>query len=253
MTDDSQIQALVRDAERAEAALADEWREPSAARPPKVRRAPRAPAAPAPALPTIIAETPAAPIVPGMLATRDDQLRYILAGTVDAGGNAHGGRFTIVSRASGTRFTFRVKPPTAGKAGGPCRKCDGTGYWKGNRRYPCFTCKGTGVNGGAPAEPERLFVAVLTGSDNTSDYTYLGQILRTPHCRWEHGKKSPIGPDAPSAKAAQWYLSRLFGNGPLADVEVWHDGTCGRCGRDLTDPVSVARGIGPECAERMGL
>lgn len=26
---------------------------------------------------------------------------------------------------------------------------------------------------------------------------------------------------------------------------------CGRCGRDLFDPTSVARGYGPECAERM--
>lgn len=26
--------------------------------------------------------------------------------------------------------------------------------------------------------------------------------------------------------------------------------TCNRCGRPLTDPVSVARGMGPECAAR---
>lgn len=33
-------------------------------------------------------------------------------------------------------------------------------------------------------------------------------------------------------------------NGSVAVVE---ESTCGACGRELTDPVSVARGIGPEC------
>lgn len=231
--------------DRAETALDSEATCAVASRPPKVRRARKA----APATPA----APALAVAPGMLATRDDQVRYILAGYVDAGGNAHGGRFTVVSRASGTRYTYQVKPPTGAKAGAACRKCVG-GYWQGRRNYPCFTCKGTGVAGAAPeGGPDRLFIAVLTGSDNVSDYTYLGQIIRQPHPRYEHGRKSKIGPDAPSARAAQWYLSRLFGGGALDTVEVWHDGSCARCGRDLTDPLSVQRGIGPDCWERMGL
>lgn len=248
MTDTALIQSLVRDAERAEAALREDEHEhgPACDHPPRVRRARKAaPKAPAP-------REDAAPLPvntpPGVLATREEQARYILAGRVDAGGNAHGGRFTLVSRASGARYTYRVKPPT-GKVGGPCRRCDGTGLWQGRRGYPCRACDATGV---AEAS-DRLFVAVLTGSDNTSDYSYLGSIVTHPHPRYEHGRKSRIGPDAPSAKAASWYLSRLFGGGDVSQVEVWHDGTCGRCGRDLTDPVSVARGIGPECWEKMGL
>jgi len=247
MTDTS-IQSL---AERAETALADAEAalisEAAACRPPRVRRAARkTPAAATEALPAIMLAPP------GMLATREDQTRYLLAGYVDAGGNAHGGRITLVSRASGARYTYRVRPPGGGKAGAACRKCVG-GLWQGRPGYPCHTCHGTGV-AGATGAPDRLFVAVLTGSDNTSDYTYLGQILRQPHPRYEHGRKSRIGPDAPSAKAAQWYRSRLFGGGDLSTVEVWHDGSCARCGRDLTDPLSVRRGIGPECYEKtMGL
>jgi len=33
-------------------------------------------------------------------------------------------------------------------------------------------------------------------------------------------------------------------------VEVWHIGRCGQCGRKLTDPESVERGIGPVCDGR---
>lgn len=30
-------------------------------------------------------------------------------------------------------------------------------------------------------------------------------------------------------------------------LEVWHEGRCGRCGRALTVPESIASGIGPVC------
>ena len=33
---------------------------------------------------------------------------------------------------------------------------------------------------------------------------------------------------------------------------VRHDGRCGRCGRQLTVPSSIDKGIGPECATKMG-
>jgi hypothetical protein len=245
MTDTSMIEAVVRNAERAEAAL---YEEPApCVAPPRVRRATRkaAPKAQAPEAAPEAAATPA-PAAPGVLATREDQARYILAGRVDRAGNAHGGRFTLVSAKSGARYTYRVKPPS-GAVGAPCKRCDGTGYWQGRRGYPCRACDATGIAG----ESDRLFVSVLTGQDNTSDYSYLGQIITRPHPRYEHGRKSRLSPDAPSARAIAWYCARLFGAGSLADVTVYHDGTCGRCGRDLTDPLSVARGIGPECWEQI--
>src|ERR1019366_4832357 len=36
-----------------------------------------------------------------------------------------------------------------------------------------------------------------------------------------------------------------------ANLEVWHEGKCGRCGRKLTVPESIERGIGPECERLM--
>jgi hypothetical protein len=32
-----------------------------------------------------------------------------------------------------------------------------------------------------------------------------------------------------------------------ATLEFWHEGRCGRCGRRLTVPDSIASGYGPEC------
>jgi hypothetical protein len=30
-------------------------------------------------------------------------------------------------------------------------------------------------------------------------------------------------------------------------IEIWHEGRCGKCGRTLTVPDSIANGLGPEC------
>ena len=92
------------------------------------------------------------------------------------------------------------------------------------------------------------FVKVLTGSDNENSYTFLGTIFSDGTFR--HGKKSPIGPDAPSSKAFSYvwtHLDELTGK-----VEIHHEGKCCRCGRKLTVPESIESGIGPECREKMG-
>jgi hypothetical protein len=93
------------------------------------------------------------------------------------------------------------------------------------------------------------FVGVLTRPDT---YTYLGCIFEGR--RWAHGHKSPIGQDAPSAKAFAWCWRKLMVERCMPEtLEVFHEGRCGRCGRRLTTPESVARGLGEECERKMGL
>lgn len=38
----------------------------------------------------------------------------------------------------------------------------------------------------------------------------------------------------------------------LLCVEIWHEGKCGRCGRQLTVPESIESGFGPECVKMIG-
>lgn len=89
------------------------------------------------------------------------------------------------------------------------------------------------------------FVSVLTGPDNRQDYEFLGTIF--PDGNYRRSMKSQIGPDAPSAKAWEWTWYNL----DTDRVEIWHEGTCSKCGRALTDPASIERGLGPVCAERV--
>jgi hypothetical protein len=86
------------------------------------------------------------------------------------------------------------------------------------------------------------FVSVLVGPD---DYKYVGCIFEGR--RYAHGQKSTIGKDATSNKAFAWVFNRLIEGRHHDELEVWHEGRCGRCGRMLTDPASIARGIGPTC------
>lgn len=89
------------------------------------------------------------------------------------------------------------------------------------------------------------FVGVLTGSDNMGDYSYLGCIKGDEFFRT---KKSRIGADALSFKAFDWLWNKVQAGADLPkSVQIWHEGSCCRCGRRLTTPESVSKGIGPVC------
>lgn len=149
------------------------------------------------------AESSAAPVdFRAPFATCADAVRFMTAGNA---------RVTVVSKATQTRFTFKVRA--------------------------------------AKDNAELLFVSVLTGPDNWANYSYVGFIRRGVYF---HGKaKARVGADAPSAKAFDW-LWRAMARGELpVTCEVWHEGACGRCGRALTVPASIASGFGPECITRL--
>jgi Family of unknown function (DUF6011) len=161
----------------------------------------------------------------GMLTTWPEVRAFIFGGRA---------RFTLVSRKTGFRFTYKV------------------------------VAKREDVK--AKLEDVTFFVSVLRGPDNESDYTYAG-VLRKP-AQFNFTPASRVSRTADSMKALVWFLDKmaherdvLVGKfcgvdsaadsaGQVTKVEFWHEGRCCRCGRVLTVPKSVADGIGPECAGR---
>lgn len=89
-----------------------------------------------------------------------------------------------------------------------------------------------------------FFVGLLSGPDNERDYRYIG-IVTASGFRWT--RKSTVTETAPSFQAFAW-LSRHWESD---QVEIWHEGRCGRCGRKLTVPDSIASGFGPECIQHV--
>lgn len=93
------------------------------------------------------------------------------------------------------------------------------------------------------------FVSVLTGPNNTSDYTYAGLLRDGGVVHQTKGSK--IGPDALSWKVVVWAIKQVWEEKALPDgYDIKHIGRCGVCGRPLTTPESIESGIGPICAGR---
>lgn len=120
--------------------------------------------------------------------------------------------FTVRNLESGNRLTFRVKKLDEGKS------------WN---KKPLW------------------FVSVLVGSDNTSNYSFIGTNF--DHTSFKHSKKSRITSDAQAVKVWNWLTKRWHLIDSYPNLEVWHEGRCGRCGRKLTVPESIESGFGPEC------
>lgn len=129
-------------------------------------------------------------------------------------GNAY---FTVRSQATGTRYTYRVS-----------RAEDNPSY-PGSVTY---------------------FVNLLTGPENTEEYTYVGII---GNGIFRLTRKSRYTGEAKPVKAFQWVYEHLIRRQMPPKSELWHEGRCGRCGRKLTVPESIEAGIGPECAAIMGV
>jgi hypothetical protein len=86
--------------------------------------------------------------------------------------------------------------------------------------------------------------SVMTDEDNEASFTYLGCVYPTG---LRYTAKSSISATAQSHMALDWSLLQLTEGKLPATFEVWHEGKCGRCGRTLTAPESLASGLGPEC------
>ncbi len=95
------------------------------------------------------------------------------------------------------------------------------------------------------------FVSVLNGPDNYHNYHYLGCIFDQT---FRSTKKSRIGQDALSFLAFKWLNSMLNAGAPLPEeINIYHEGRCGRCGKRLTVPSSIMSGFGPECVKKQNI
>ena len=90
-----------------------------------------------------------------------------------------------------------------------------------------------------------FFVSVLSGPET---YTYIGTCIEG---KYKHGKKSQVSSDSQSVKVFDYMLNKLVSDSLPDFLEVWHEGFCGKCGRNLTVPSSIMTGIGPECIKKL--
>lgn len=149
-------------------------------------------------------------------ATATQRPRHCFANARDARAYIMGGNatITVVSKKTGKYYTYKVKKPNGRDTG-------------------------------------RRFVGLLSGPDNEDDYTYLG-LLENGAFRLT--SKSKMTKDSIPVRVFRYAVENICGSFKIPDdCEVWHEGSCAVCGRKLTVPESLERGIGPECAAKLGL
>lgn len=95
-------------------------------------------------------------------------------------------------------------------------------------------------------DKNEFFVGVLTGPDNQTDYTYMAVLTESNQLRFT--SKSGFKADEMPSKVFNWVLKVLAGKAKIPDgYAIDHSNHCGRCRRELTDPVSIRTGLGPHC------
>ena len=131
------------------------------------------------------------------------------------GGNA---TFTV-DNGRGTHYTFKIQQP--------------------KKDNPRFT-------GRAPH-----FAKLLTGPDNENSYSYLGMVCpMTGSVKLT--KASKMNEDSVPVQVLRWALKHALTDKMLpVGYKIHHVGKCGCCGRALTVPESIERGIGPECWSKL--
>ena len=77
------------------------------------------------------------------------------------------------------------------------------------------------------------------------DWKYLGFIKKD--FVFLQGEKSEFREDSKVAMCFNFIWSKGLESEPCNLVEIWYDGVCSRCGRKITDEISIKRGLGPTC------
>lgn len=145
--------------------------------------------------------------------------------------------FTLTSKKTGTRYTFKVAKPN-----------------QRGSRHPDH-------------EADAVFVSLLTGPCNkpgkTGDWSYFAWAKpsdATSEKRWDRENslrygngKARVGKDAPSAKAFKWFWDAIVTHGHMpSTIEMRPMSYCLRCGAELTVDQSIDQCYGPECINKVG-
>lgn len=92
------------------------------------------------------------------------------------------------------------------------------------------------------------FVHRLSGGN---DYVYLGSIFLDEDFNFRSTTKTRYQ-DLHSKQFAafKWFWEKLDKQKRIPQTATaWHEGKCGMCGRELTDPASIKNGYGPDCSK----
>ena len=91
---------------------------------------------------------------------------------------------------------------------------------------------------------DTMFVSTLV---NGNEWVYVGMYKNKD---FHLTKASKFGRESATVKGVAFIMRLMLKPGFSNEhMHLFHEGICSRCGRPLTNPASIALGIGPVCAE----
>lgn len=99
-------------------------------------------------------------------------------------------------------------------------------------------------------DPVWFVHARKNGDAGQGGFNYAGMIASPQSAHVKATKKSHASTST-ALRALNWALRHLAANHMPEQLEIAHEGRCACCGRPLTDPVSIERGIGPDCFAKL--
>lgn len=95
----------------------------------------------------------------------------------------------------------------------------------------------------------KVMVGYLAGPDNESDYINFGNGITDQTIRvWNRFTEESL-----LVQGLRFLLDSPEAQLKAGEMYAIESGNCWRCGRTLTVPASVSRGLGPKCAELLGV
>lgn len=93
---------------------------------------------------------------------------------------------------------------------------------------------------------DTMFIFTLVSG---SEWVYVGMYKNRD---FHFTAKSKFKADSAIVKGVAFIIRLMLQDGfSNPNMHLYHEGICSRCGRPLTNPASIALGIGPTCAEMM--
>ena len=90
-----------------------------------------------------------------------------------------------------------------------------------------------------------LFVSTLVGENS---WKYVGMLSANRTFKATRGSKFPT--NSAIFKGAAYIVKMMYTENLNTPMQLYYEGCCSVCGRPLTNPKSIAIGIGPKCKER---
>ena len=86
---------------------------------------------------------------------------------------------------------------------------------------------------------------------NTQERIWLYVGMIDANFRFRLTRSSTWGNDCEIVKGIRYLMKIISGDIARTPMKIYHCGACAVCGRRLTDPKSIIRGIGPRCRKKM--